>query len=95
MLYSVLSILLKYVFLPNISGRMVIFREKKLSNTCSGVGALASIADIVLVTGSNKNIEVFDMNAGKSAATLPEVHERPVHSIVQNKVGHSVLHVQD
>lgn len=53
--------------------------------------ALTGVADIVLATGSDKNIEVFDMNAGRRAATLPEVQDRPVHSIVQNKVSYSTV----
>ena len=55
-------------------------------HTVSRRVALTSVTDIVLATGSNKNIEVFDMNAGRRAATLTEVQDRPVHSIVQNKV---------
>ena len=55
-------------------------------HTVSRRVALTSVTDIVLATGSNKNIEVFDMNAGRRAATLTEVQDRLVHSIVQNKV---------
>ncbi|KAM6126860.1 LOW QUALITY PROTEIN: WD repeat-containing protein 27 [Pterocles gutturalis] len=40
---------------------------------------------IVLTAGSNRALEVFDLNAGCSTAVIPEVHSRPVHQICQNK----------
>ncbi|XP_062497700.1 WD repeat-containing protein 27 [Pezoporus occidentalis] len=40
---------------------------------------------IVLTAGSNRALEVFDLNAGCSAAAIPEVHTRSVHQICQNK----------
>ena len=36
--------------------------------------------------GSDKSIEVFDMNVGKGVMTWPNAQERPVHCIAQNKV---------
>lgn len=42
--------------------------------------------DIVLTAGSNRALEVFDLNAGCSTAVIPEVHTRSVHQICQNKV---------
>uniref|UniRef100_A0A672VC10 Uncharacterized protein n=1 Tax=Strigops habroptila TaxID=2489341 RepID=A0A672VC10_STRHB len=41
--------------------------------------------DIVLTAGSNRALEVFDLNAGCSTAVIPEVHTRSVHQICQNK----------
>ncbi|XP_021248597.1 WD repeat-containing protein 27 isoform X3 [Numida meleagris] len=40
---------------------------------------------IVLTAGSNRALEVFDLNAGRSTAMIPEVHTRSVHQICQNK----------
>ena len=48
------------------------------------------IEDIVLVGGSNKSVEVFDMNVGSSIRTLPDAHNRAVHCIYQNNVCHSL-----
>uniref|UniRef100_A0A8D0GF87 WD repeat domain 27 n=1 Tax=Sphenodon punctatus TaxID=8508 RepID=A0A8D0GF87_SPHPU len=44
---------------------------------------------IVLAAGSNRALEVFDLNAGCSTAVIPDVHSRSVHQICQNKVGRS------
>ncbi|KAF3831359.1 hypothetical protein GH733_000096 [Mirounga leonina] len=43
------------------------------------------IPDLVLTAGRNRTLEVFDLNAGRSAATIVEAHSRPVHQICQNK----------
>ncbi|XP_036920379.1 WD repeat-containing protein 27 [Sturnira hondurensis] len=40
---------------------------------------------LVLAAGRNRALEVFDLNAGCSAAVLAGVHTRPVHQICQNK----------
>uniref|UniRef100_A0A8C0B1T8 WD repeat domain 27 n=1 Tax=Buteo japonicus TaxID=224669 RepID=A0A8C0B1T8_9AVES len=40
---------------------------------------------IVLTAGSNRALEVFDLNAGCSTAVIPDVHTRSVHQICQNK----------
>ncbi|XP_009679256.2 WD repeat-containing protein 27 isoform X1 [Struthio camelus] len=40
---------------------------------------------IVLTAGSNRALEVFDLNAGCSTAVIPAVHSRSVHQICQNK----------
>ncbi|NXX89287.1 WDR27 protein, partial [Centropus bengalensis] len=40
---------------------------------------------IVLAAGSNRALEVFDLNVGCSTAVIPEVHTRSVHQICQNK----------
>ncbi|KAK2531470.1 Wdr27 [Columba guinea] len=41
---------------------------------------------IVLTAGSNRALEVFDLNAGCSTAVIPEAHTRSVHQICQNNV---------
>ncbi|XP_007948695.1 WD repeat-containing protein 27 [Orycteropus afer afer] len=40
---------------------------------------------IVLAAGRNRAVEVFDLNAGRTVATIPEAHSRLVHQICQNK----------
>ena len=45
-----------------------------------------AVADIALACGSDKSLEVFDLNVGCSVRTLPDVHTRVVHTIAQNKV---------
>ncbi|XP_064269996.1 WD repeat-containing protein 27 isoform X2 [Passer domesticus] len=40
---------------------------------------------IVLTAGSNRALEVFDLNAGCSTAVIQEAHVRAVHQICQNK----------
>ncbi|XP_054018449.1 WD repeat-containing protein 27 [Dryobates pubescens] len=40
---------------------------------------------IVLTAGSNRALEVFDLNTGCSTAVIPEVHTRSVYQICQNK----------
>ncbi|XP_076976999.1 WD repeat-containing protein 27 isoform X2 [Tamandua tetradactyla] len=38
----------------------------------------------VLTAGRDRALEVFDLNAGCSAAVIPEAHSRPAHQICQN-----------
>ncbi|XP_067465953.1 WD repeat-containing protein 27 isoform X1 [Thunnus thynnus] len=40
---------------------------------------------IVLVCGSDRSIQVFDMNKGAVASELPNAHSRAIHCITQNK----------
>ncbi|XP_075059619.1 WD repeat-containing protein 27 isoform X2 [Mixophyes fleayi] len=40
---------------------------------------------IVLAAGSNRAVEVFDLNVGCSIAAIPDVHPRAAHQICQNK----------
>ncbi|CAH1264288.1 WDR5B [Branchiostoma lanceolatum] len=47
---------------------------------------------IVLCAGSNRSMEVFDMNVARSVRTIPDVHSRPVHAICQNKGSPFVSH---
>ncbi|XP_023567753.1 WD repeat-containing protein 27 isoform X2 [Octodon degus] len=39
---------------------------------------------IALTAGRDRTLEVFDFNAGRSAAVIAEAHSRPVHQICQN-----------
>ena len=45
--------------------------------------------DLVLCGGSDKSIEVFDMNQTKSCLTIHEAHSRPFHQILQNGNQHN------
>ncbi|XP_075718845.1 WD repeat-containing protein 27 [Rhinoderma darwinii] len=40
---------------------------------------------IVLAAGSNRDVEIFDLNIGTRIATIPDVHSRAAHQICQNK----------
>uniref|UniRef100_A0A667ZLP8 Uncharacterized protein n=1 Tax=Myripristis murdjan TaxID=586833 RepID=A0A667ZLP8_9TELE len=40
---------------------------------------------ILLVCGSDRSIQVFDMNKGTVASELPDAHSRAIHCIAQNK----------
>uniref|UniRef100_H2UY29 Uncharacterized protein n=1 Tax=Takifugu rubripes TaxID=31033 RepID=H2UY29_TAKRU len=41
--------------------------------------------NVVLMGGSDRSIQVFDMNKGAVAAVLPDAHSRAVHCISHNK----------
>lgn len=43
-------------------------------------------SDLVLMCGSDRSIQVFDMNKGEVATVLPDAHSRAAHCISQNKV---------
>ncbi|XP_007484982.2 WD repeat-containing protein 27 isoform X1 [Monodelphis domestica] len=63
---------------------------KKFSMTSAvEITSLSGINDfysyIVLTTGSNRALEVFDLNVGCSAAVIPDIHSRSAHQICQNK----------
>ncbi|XP_010755045.3 WD repeat-containing protein 27 isoform X1 [Larimichthys crocea] len=53
------------------------------------ITAMSAISDffsyIVLVCGSDRSIQVFDMNKGTVAAELPDAHSRAIHCVTQNK----------
>ncbi|XP_038593964.1 WD repeat-containing protein 27 [Micropterus salmoides] len=57
--------------------------------TATDITALSAINDffsyIVLVCGSDRSIQLFDMNKGTIASELPDAHSRVVHCITQNK----------
>lgn len=43
-------------------------------------------SDVVLTGGSDRSVQVFDMNKGAVAAVLPDAHSRAIHCISHNKV---------
>ena len=42
--------------------------------------------DLAICAGSDKSVEVFDMNTSQSVCFIPDVHTRAVHSIALNEV---------
>ncbi|XP_074657849.1 WD repeat-containing protein 27-like [Tubulanus polymorphus] len=50
---------------------------------------------IVLIAGSNKSIDVYDMNSGKSVLLLEDIHTKPVHQIAQNEGSAFVSHASN
>lgn len=48
--------------------------------------SITAVSDIVLVCGSDRSIQVFDMNKGSVASTVPDAHSRAIHCITQNNV---------
>ncbi|XP_072500037.1 WD repeat-containing protein 27 isoform X2 [Notamacropus eugenii] len=63
---------------------------KKFSMTsATEITSLSAINDfysyLVLTTGSNRALEVFDLNVDCSAAVIPDIHSRSAHQICQNK----------
>ncbi|XP_069000177.1 WD repeat-containing protein 27 [Embiotoca jacksoni] len=70
--------------------RSVIKLARCFSTTsATDITALSAINDflsyIVLVCGSDRSIQVFDMNKGTVASELPDAHSRAVHCITQNQ----------
>uniref|UniRef100_A0A8C3CUG0 WD repeat domain 27 n=1 Tax=Cairina moschata TaxID=8855 RepID=A0A8C3CUG0_CAIMO len=63
--------------------------RKFLMASTMEITSLSAVNDfysyIVLTAGSNRALEVFDLNEGRSTAVIPEVHSRSVHQICQNK----------
>ncbi|KAK2193214.1 hypothetical protein NP493_16g01035 [Ridgeia piscesae] len=47
---------------------------------------------LALCAGSDKSLEVFDLNVGRSVLTLPSIHTRSVHTICQNEGSPYVSH---
>ncbi len=45
------------------------------------------ILDIVLAAGSNKALEIYDMNVEKCVRTVSDAQSRAIHCICQNEVG--------
>ncbi|XP_034538493.1 WD repeat-containing protein 27 isoform X3 [Notolabrus celidotus] len=60
-----------------------------MTTSATDITAWSAINDffshIVLVCGSDRSIQVFDMNKGTVASELPDAHSRAVHCITQNK----------
>ena len=44
------------------------------------------LLDLVFLGGSNRALEVFDMNVERCVLTLPVAHSRAIHCIAQSKV---------
>ncbi|XP_068424084.1 WD repeat-containing protein 27 isoform X2 [Clinocottus analis] len=59
------------------------------TTSATDITTLSAINDffsyIVLVCGSDRSLQVFDMNKGAVASMLPEAHSRAIHCITQNK----------
>ncbi|XP_070772507.1 WD repeat-containing protein 27 [Enoplosus armatus] len=59
------------------------------TTSATDITALSAINDffsyIVLVCGSDRSIQLFDMNKGTVASEMPDAHSRAVHCITQNK----------
>ncbi|XP_039857960.1 WD repeat-containing protein 27 [Simochromis diagramma] len=59
------------------------------TTSATDITALSAINDffshIVLVCGSDRSIQVFDMNKGTVASEVPDAHSRAIHCITQNK----------
>lgn len=45
----------------------------------------SKLEDLVITAGSDKSIEIFDMNECKSCLFIPEAHTRNIHQIYQNE----------
>ncbi|XP_036980534.1 WD repeat-containing protein 27 isoform X5 [Acanthopagrus latus] len=60
-----------------------------MTASSTDITALSAISDffsyIVLVCGSDRSIQVFDMNKGTVASEVPDAHSRAIHCITQNK----------
>ncbi|XP_044070610.1 WD repeat-containing protein 27 isoform X3 [Siniperca chuatsi] len=59
------------------------------TTSATDITALSAINDffsyIVLVCGSDRSIQLFDMNKGTVASELPDAHSRAIHCITLNK----------
>ncbi|XP_076599627.1 WD repeat-containing protein 27 [Chaetodon auriga] len=59
------------------------------TTSATDITAVSAISDffsyIVLVCGSDRSIQVFDMNKATVASELPDAHSRAVHCVTQNK----------
>uniref|UniRef100_A0A8C6KNE8 WD repeat domain 27 n=1 Tax=Nothobranchius furzeri TaxID=105023 RepID=A0A8C6KNE8_NOTFU len=66
-----------------------VFKLASCITTSTGITALSAIngflSYIVLVSGSDRSIQVLDMNKGSVASVLPDAHSRATHCITQNK----------
>jgi hypothetical protein len=48
-----------------------------------------SFLDLVFCGGTDKSLEVFDMNHAQSCLVIHEAHSRPFHQICQNRSEHN------
>ncbi|XP_023819338.1 WD repeat-containing protein 27 isoform X4 [Oryzias latipes] len=69
--------------------RSVFKLATRLKTSSTEITAMSAINDflsyIVLVCGSDRSIQVVDMNRGGVASTMAEAHSRSIHCITQNK----------
>ncbi|XP_070697667.1 WD repeat-containing protein 27 [Pempheris klunzingeri] len=70
--------------------RSVVKLSRSFTTTsATDITALSAVNDflsyMVLVCGSDRSIQLFDMNKGTVAAELPDAHSRAIHCITQNK----------
>ncbi|XP_061602047.1 WD repeat-containing protein 27 [Cololabis saira] len=69
--------------------RSVLRLARCFTTSSADTTALCAINDflsyIVLVCGSDRSIQVLDMNRGAVASVLPDAHSRAIHCITQNK----------
>lgn len=72
------------VALSEVTGDL--HRYLKTTNECPNFSFSKCNPDIVLMCGSDRSIQVFDMNKGAVAAVLPDAHSRAIHCISQNTV---------
>eukprot|EP00117_Sycon_ciliatum_P004160 scpid35956/ scgid8650/ WD repeat-containing protein 27 len=65
-------------------------------STAQAITALSCVNSfnsyIVLVAGSDKSVEVFDMNAGRTARSMTDVHTRSPYLIRQNEGSQFITH---
>ncbi|XP_063773821.1 WD repeat-containing protein 27 isoform X3 [Pseudophryne corroboree] len=63
--------------------------QKLQMDSAMEITGLSAVNDfysyIVLAAGSNRAVEVFDLNVGCRVAAIPDVHPRAAHQICQNK----------
>ncbi|CAH2249880.1 WD repeat-containing 27 isoform X1 [Pelobates cultripes] len=88
--------LLKY-FLDDSKDEIKRYKKKNICKTIQNfqltaakeITGLSSVNDfysyIVLAAGSDRTLEIFDLNVGCRVALIPDVHSRAVHQICQNK----------
>ncbi|XP_052766910.1 WD repeat-containing protein 27-like [Mya arenaria] len=56
------------------------------SQAITALAAINSFLSYVVLCGcSNKNIEVFDLNAGRQIRKMTDTHARPLHALCQNE----------
>ncbi|KAM5164141.1 WD repeat-containing protein 27 [Mantella aurantiaca] len=87
--------LMKY-HLDNSKNDLKRYEQKSLCKTVekfhldsveiTGISAVNDFySHIVLAAGTNRTVEVFDLNVSRRVATIPDVHPRAAHQICQNK----------
>lgn len=73
-------------YLNNSSCKLVNQMSMTFSQSISCLSSINSFYSyLVLCAGSNKDIEVFDLNESKSCLTIHEAHTRPLSQLAQNQ----------